>query len=269
MKSRIVPISNVARLQEAGQLLLNRAPNTPGMGLVWGDTGLGKTTACVWYMNQCNAVFVRAMALWTPTTMLKAILRELAIEPRQSSCAEMAMLIVDKLAEGNRPLFIDEADFILDKHRMVETLRDLHDLASVPVILIGMAGIQNKLGNKLRQLTGRMMRWVEFQPATMNDALMLADQLCEVQVAEDLVAMLHASTSGHVRNIIVGLAQIETLARREGLDIVRAKDWPKRASFFFAGKATPTPVSVPEASPMPAPAASTPKVVTLSEREQR
>lgn len=246
MKHRIIPITNVARLQEAGQLLLDRAPNTPGMGLIYGDTGLGKTTAAVWYMNQCNAVLVRALAVWTPQAMLEAILRELSVEPRQWSCAKMAMTIVERLAESNRPLFIDEADYLLDRQRMTETLRDLHDLASVPVILIGMAGIQNKIGLRRRQLAGRLMRWVEFQPATLVDTMMLAEGLCEVKVTEELVDLLHKKTGGHVRHIIVGLSQIESLARREGLNTVSAKHWPSDAPFFIAG-----PDSVPRSNPTP------------------
>lgn len=234
MKHQIIPISNVARLREAGQLLLDRAPNMPGMGLIYGATGLGKSTAATWYMNQCNAVLVRAMANWTPSAMLKAILRELSVDCRETSCSEMTTAIVESLARHNRPLFIDEADFLVKRHRMLETLRDLHDLASVPVVLIGMDGIHNKVAKESPQLAGRLMQWVEFQPATLTDTALLADGLCEVKVFEDLVALLHEKTGGHVRNIIVGLAQIETHARRKGLGIVRARDWPDDKPFFVS-----------------------------------
>ena len=185
-------------------------------------------------MNQCNAVFVRALAVWTPSAMLEA-LRELNVRGRQSSCSRMAMAIVERLAAANRPLFIDEADYLLDRQRMTETLRDLHDMASVPVILIGMAGIQHKIGLRRRQLAGRLMRWVEFQPADLADTVALADGLCDIKVAEDLVARIHEETAGLVRHIVVGLAQIETFARKHGLSTVRAKDWPSDRSLFISG----------------------------------
>lgn len=249
MKHRIVTTTNVARLREAGDLLLNRAPNTPGMGLIYGDTGLGKTTAATWYMNQCNAVLVRALAVWSPQAMLEAILRELNVEPRQWSCAKMAMAIVERLAETNRPLFIDEADYLLDRQRMTETLRDLHDLASVPVILIGMKGIEHKIGIRRRQLSGRLMRWVEFLPADMGDTKLLADGLCEVGISEDLLALLHQKTGGLVRHIVVGLAQIESHARRTGLATVSAKDWPSDRPFFVGGPDEPSRGRAPKAPP--------------------
>lgn len=242
MKHQIIPISNVARLREAGQLLLDRAPNMPGMGLIYGATGVGKSTAATWYMNQCNAVLVRALANWTPSAMLGAILRELSVDCRETSCSAMTDVIIEALARHNRPLFIDEADFLVKRHRMLETLRDLHDLAAVPVVLIGMGGLHNKVAKESPQLAGRLMQWIEFQPATLADTALLADGLCEVKVFEDLVARLHEKTGGLVRNIIVGLAQIESLARHKGLAIVRARDWPEDRPFF---------VSAPESAIQP------------------
>lgn len=240
MKHQIIPISNVARLREAGRLLLDRAPNMPGMGLIYGTTGVGKSTAVTWYMNQCNGVYVRAMANWTPGAMLKAILRELAISGKETSCSDMTETIVEYLARHNRPLFIDEVDFLVSRRRMLDTLRDLHDLASVPVVLIGMGGIHNKVAKESPQLAGRLMQWVEFEPATLADTVLLADGLCEVKIFEDLVALLHEKTGGLVRNIIVGLAQIEAHARRKGLAIVRARDWPEDKPLFISAPPSAT-----------------------------
>src|SRR3990167_8645189 len=142
MKYKICHIKNVARLAEAGDALINRGPRMPGMGLIYGPTGYGKSTASAWFVNQCHGVYVRAVALWSPSSMLETILRELRCEARGNSNARRVDAIIDKLAETGRPLFVDEADYLLDSKRMIETLRDLHDLATVPVILIGMDGIQ-------------------------------------------------------------------------------------------------------------------------------
>lgn len=231
MKSKIIPISNVARLSEAGDALLQRAPGMPGMGLCHGPTGYGKTTAIAWLATRQHGVFVRALATSTPSSLLESICRELAIMRRASNVATVEA-IVEKLAETNRPLFLDEADYIVDQKRLVETLRDIHDLASVPVILIGMAGIQRKITER-QQLSGRIAQWVEFQPATAADARMLASELAEVEVADDLVQQLHQASHGSVRHIVVGLNRIEQFARSRGTARIAANDWPRGADFFL------------------------------------
>jgi DNA transposition AAA+ family ATPase len=231
MRSKIVPVTNVTRLAEAGDALLNRAPGLPGMGLCWGPSGLGKTTATAWLATRQHGVFVRAMATSTPTSLLETICRELNIASR-ARVAQTVEAIVGKLAETGRPLFVDEADYVVQQQRLVDTLRDLHDLSSVPVILIGMQGIDRRISLS-PQLSGRMAQWVEFKPATAVDARSLATQLCEVEVADDLVADLHAKTGGAVRNMVVGLGRIEQLARNRGAKALALADWPRGTDYFL------------------------------------
>jgi DNA transposition AAA+ family ATPase len=114
---------------------------------------------------------------------------------------------------------------------MVETLRDLHYMASVPVVLIGMAGIHRKIQAR-KQVSGRLAEWVEFTPCDLDDARMLADGLCEITVDDDLLAALHKSTKGLARNLTVGLSRIEARGRRLGRDRMGLADWPKGEPFF-------------------------------------
>lgn len=236
MKYQIVPVSNVVRLSEAGNALIERGLGMPGMGLIHGHTGAGKTTAATWFITRCHGVYVRAMATSSPANLLGTILKELDIEPR-GSCAERVETIVAKLAESQRPLFVDEADYLVENKRLVDTLRDIHDLATVPVVLIGMAGIQRKIRGR-EQLAGRIAQSVEFAPASAADALLLARHLCEIDVAEDLVARVHAKASGSMRLLVVGLARVEAWAKARSKKAVALADWPAREDFFMA---TPTP----------------------------
>lgn len=236
MRTKIVPVSNVARLAEAGDALLTRSPGMPGMGLCFGDSGLGKSTAVAWLATRQHGVYVRAMATSTPTSLLDTITRELNIAPR-ARIAQTVEAIVGKLAETGRPLFVDEADYVVGQQRLIDTLRDLHDLSSVPVILIGMAGIDRRISLS-PQLSGRMAQWVQFQPSSTDDARLLAKELCEVGVADDLVAELHARANGSIRNIVVGLAKIEQFARSRGVSKLAMADWPRNADFFL-GAGTP------------------------------
>ena len=42
MKDKIAPVKNVLRLAELGESLKDRGIRTPGIGVVYGETGFGK-----------------------------------------------------------------------------------------------------------------------------------------------------------------------------------------------------------------------------------
>lgn len=243
MRAKIVPVKNIAAMKAAGDALIHRATGMPGMGLIWGPTGYGKTTAVTWFVNQCHGVYVRAVRLWTPKTMLSAIARELDIDCRRMNNAETLEAIIQRLAETGRPLFVDEADYVIDSRRLTDTLRDIHDLSVCPVILVGMHGIEKRIrGNE--QFTGRIAQWVAFGGCDLSDARLLADGLCEVTVADDLLADLHDKASpksgggAEIRRLVVGLAAIEGYAKRRGMAQIAKKDWPGR-DYFIGAPAAP------------------------------
>lgn len=237
MKTRVVPIKNIFAMREAADALLSRSQGMPGMGLIYGPTGYGKTTATTWLVNQVHGVYVRSMALWSPKTMLEAIARELDIDVRRLTLAGMAGSIVQRLAETGRPLFIDEADYLVDSKRLVDTLRDIHDMSTSPVVLIGMSGIDRKLRGH-PQLTGRMAQWVEFSGMDAEDVRMLADGLCDVKLADDCLDELARRATpkeggAEIRRVVVGLGNVEQHARRKGLASVSLADLPKGFDFFL------------------------------------
>lgn len=239
MRTRIIPVENIARLTTAADVLLHRAHGMPGMGLVHGETGYGKTTAVTWLINKVHGVYVRAYAMWTPAAMLSALLIELDRAPR-GGCNQMMRDLIEALNQSGRPVFVDEADYLINSSRMTEALRDLHDVANVPVILIGMGGIAQRLSHR-KQLTGRVLQDVRFEPASLQDARLLADGLCEVKVRDDLLERLHKKASGGVRHLLVGLAQIEQHAKARGLGEVGSADWGRTDHFFTGEAPTPTP----------------------------
>jgi len=235
MKHKTVAVNNIANLMEAGEALLSRSAGMPGMGLLWGETGYGKTTAVTWYINQVNGIYVRAMATWTPSAMLETILDELG-RPAPRRIHYMIREIVASMSQEARVLFVDEADYIIENKKLTETLRDLHDLTGMPVILIGMSGIQRKLRGS-KQLSGRMAQWVEFHKCDIGDAKKLATTLCEVAVSDELLVDLHGKARGSIRLLVVGLGQIEMAAKNRGLSEVTLNDWQQWAMKYFIGDA--------------------------------
>lgn len=235
MKNRLAPVKNVATLQNAFQALKARDAGVPGMGLVHGETGAGKTTAVTWLMNRENAIYVRAAATWTPSAMLGKIMGELGAEALARGSSAMVDHITNAMAIDQRPLFVDEADYLLANLKMLETLRDIHDVSGLPVVLVGMAGIEKRLVHR-QQLSRRISQWVGFKPCDLEDAAILARNVCEVGIAEDLLAYVHAEAKGSMGHMVVGLSRIESLAKGQGWDAITSQQWGNR-KLFLSSKA--------------------------------
>ncbi len=234
MRNRLALVKNVVRLQEAYTALEGRDAGIPGMGLIYGFTGAGKTTSVAWLVNRVRGVYVRALSTWSPTAMLGAIMTELGAAPLGRS-APMVQYITQTLAASGRPLFIDESDYLLGNISMLETLRDIHDVAGVPVLLIGMEGIERRLIHR-QQLARRISHWVEFLPMDLDDARVLADTICEVCVSDDLLHHLHQTASGSMGLMVVGLSRIEALARAQQWHSIDLKGWGNRSYFLSRPK---------------------------------
>jgi DNA transposition AAA+ family ATPase len=231
MKNQMAIVKNVTALREAFTALVNRDHGIPGMSLVHGETGFGKTTAIAWLVNQVRGVYVRALATWTPAAMLGAIMKELGAAPLHNGSAQMVDHIVQKLAQDNRSLFVDEADYILRNPKSVESLRDIHDISGCPVVLIGMKNIDKRIVHR-PQLAGRISHWVNFAPADLDDAQTLTSTVSEIDVAEDLLAELHRQSGGSMRLMVVALARIEALAKANGWKKVDQNKWGDRQLFL-------------------------------------
>ena len=230
MRNKLAPTKNVGALQLAFEALSSRDHGVPGMGLVYGYTGAGKTTSIAWLVGRTGGVYVRANSGWTPTSMLAKIMTELGAAPMQRRAA-MLEYITEKLGQTERPLFVDEADYLLHDGSMLESLRDIHDLTGLPVVLIGMANIEKKLVHR-PQLARRISHWVEFQRSDLADARILAETVCEVELDDELLATLHAEAKGSIGLMTVGLARIESLAKGSGWKKVTAGLWGNRALFL-------------------------------------
>ena len=230
MKRIIAQVKNVSALGAAFNALAERDPGVPGIGLVHGFTGAGKSTAVTLLINRNNGVFVRASAVWTPNTMLAALVHELGGQPGGNN-ARMLGYIIESLNREARPIFVDEADYLLSNIKMLETLRDIHDMTQVPLVLIGMDGIQRRI--TLRpQFSRRITQWVEFKPLDLGDTRTLIDSVCEVTITDDLAGKLHHAAGGSIGLMTVGLARIEAVAKGQGWDKVDAKAWANKQFFL-------------------------------------
>ena len=237
MRNITVPVKNVTKLASQGQALLNAPMRlTHRLGLIWGNTGDGKTTATSWFAVKHCAFYVRAMAAWrTPSALLRACCRELEIPPRRY-IGDMLDDITNTLSREQRPLFIDEADYLVRYPDLRDTIMDLQDMSTVPIILVGMKDIRSEI-KKSEKFDNRFLIDVEFKPLDMNDARMITEQLCEVAVSDDLLADLHKYAKGNTRRITTGLYRIEQVAHQLGVKAMDLAQFREAKGTYFLGVA--------------------------------
>lgn len=233
MRHEMAMTKNVRRFLIAVQSLNDRPPGLEGMGLLWGLPGEGKTTTLTYVVNQLNGVYVRANACWCVSAMLGEIAHELGLE-RKRLKAPMMNDIIKKLMEEPRPIFVDEADYLLRQNDMIDALRDIYDMVpGSAVVLVGMEEMAVKVRSNGR-FARRITQWIEFSGIDLGDARVVADTICEVPVADDLLAHLHGLSRGNIGRMTVGLARIETFGRSAGyLDRpVDLSAWGERELFY-------------------------------------
>jgi DNA transposition AAA+ family ATPase len=221
--------SSVATLQTVTRLLAligrceDRTPGLPGMACFYGPAGFGKTTAAIYAANRLNAVHVEAKSLGGLKMLLEAMVVELGLRP-VGSAGRLFKQVVEELIRTGRPLIIDEADRLL-RDVPIETIRDIHEASGAPVILMGEESLPHKL-TRWPRVHGRMLAWVEAEPATVADVGQLAAiYAAGIEVAPDLRARVADSSRGSLRYISTNLALIREEALRRGVTRMTAADW--------------------------------------------
>jgi len=231
MRTKIVQIQNVKALVNAYEAVGARAIGAPGIVLVHGVAGHGKTSATCWLAVKRNALFLTALPVWTPASMLAKLAEEIGIKPVRGA-ARMFDVLARELTMRPRPIFLDEADCIMDARALVETLRIFHDMTALPLFLIGMGEAKRKIEAR-PQLSRRIMAEVEFRPLTLDDARAMTTELCEVALADELIELVHRQSKGSAGRLCAELSRLETFARRRGLARLAISDLGERERAAF------------------------------------
>jgi len=200
--------------------LQNRQEGIPGMALVYGEPGLGKTKTALWWIAQNDGVFIRTKKLMTGRWLLEEIVAELGEAPMRR-ISDLFRQAQEQLLEHPRTIFVDEADYLSHDARVLETLRDLHDITGSPIVLIGMDQADKKLA-RYKHLYDRFSEIVHFKSLTEQDIRMIADQLCEVALSDDAISYI-AEQANRFRKIVVWLYRAEAIAKANSLKVVSAQ----------------------------------------------
>lgn len=213
MKDRIILTSNMQNFVSTVEALVNKPDRMDRMGLIYGRWGLGKTTALLWYYTNTLCFRVRSMAAWgrSINMMIEDILKAYRVEAKGRLKIDIRELV--RVAKKNmHPLFIDEADRVVRKTILIETIRDIHDLARIPIILIGQENIIDTLQRKdLGQVFSRVSEIAEFRELTVQDIQRIALELCDLECGLKEAQFIRNVTLGDFRLVNAVLQKVENL----------------------------------------------------------
>ncbi|WP_202423934.1 AAA family ATPase [Duganella lactea] len=227
MVNRTARISNLDLVAIAAEKLISRVDGLPGIGVIYGEAGRGKTIACSALANQARGYYVQMRSAWNRKTMLEKILFEMGIKP-MSTIASMLDQICEQIAASRRPLIIDEFDFCLRSDNMVELVRDIYEGSQGTLILVGEEMLPHKL-KKWERFHSRVMAWIPAMPVSVSDAQKLAPIYCpDVEISADLLEHIVQLANGSVRRVCVNLTLIHEQAMISAETSMTLKAWGER-----------------------------------------
>ncbi len=219
MKNKFVNTRNVKSMFALADLLESSEEKTPGLGLYYGDPGLGKTEAaqhlCI---KKPTYIYIRAKTAWTIRWMLNDLLLELN-EQAAGRTERAYERLRDTLLKDRRPIVIDEVDHMLHDSKVIETMRDIYDETGNPFLLIGMQDAERKL-KRFPHLYSRFADVYKAKPISADEIQDIADQLCDYPLEQQSAQLLFERTNGEFRKIMRWLKVLERKAHTNSLKAI-------------------------------------------------
>lgn len=209
MKKTFFPTNNYHALVKSVKALMERDPSLPGLGLVCGQWGRGKTEAIEHFYGESNVYYIEVDPLWNARGLLEGICEEMRIQPEYRTDARSKQ-VCKELRRRGEPLFIDEADRLLKKPLLLDVVRFIHNKTRVPIILVGMERMYGKLQGT-GQFFSRILPAgiVEFQPLSPPEMTLVTSEWCGLDMVPEAADTLCRITEGDFRLVVGYLLDLE------------------------------------------------------------
>ncbi len=231
----IAGITNVGLCMKALNRAIKRTNNLPGITAFYGPSGYGKTFAASFAANQFRAYYVACKSTWTRKFFLESIIKEMGLQPGKT-IPELADQISEHLAITQRPLIIDEVDYLVQK-KAVDLIKDLYEGSQSAILIIGEEQLPQKLRRPEWERThGRVLDWVQAQPVSVVDVSELANIYGrDVNIHTDLLTKIHQMANGSVRRVCVNIDRVVEYCKTQGKGSIDLKSWGNRE--LYTGEA--------------------------------
>ena len=217
MKKVFVKTKNVKQLISMMNRLREREDGVPGMGLIYGEPGLGKTYAITWWAAQNDAILIRSANLMSARWLLEEMVEELGEIP-YNKFSDIFNQVVAQLIKTPRTIIVDETDYLTIDSRAVETLRDIHDKTNVPIVLVGMSNAKSRI-KRFKHLYDRLSEIVQFKPFSKSDIAGIVKELSEIEMTECAIKCICTNVN-RFRQIVKIINKAECYAKANGLNSI-------------------------------------------------
>lgn len=213
-KGVFIETGNVTRFRTALGLAADAGVGRPGMLMVYGEAGRGKTLAARNAHSEDGGYYLRVWEQWTQAAFLQALCFEVSGD-RPHGANRCKTKLVAKLGYDPQPVYVDEADR-LDIRRL-EDLRDIHDETGAPIVLIGEMGLTGKVSARSR-IDDRIPNEyrLRFEPITTQDLNVYALQAAGLKLEPAASAELHRLCLGNFRRAHNLIVSLEQMAKADG-----------------------------------------------------
>lgn len=226
------PVKNLRELGKAFKVLSDPDNVSPTMGLVYGATGFGKSTAILWLIESLrNSKFsglgIELSDSWTQTTLLRELVSGLGLEPHHARY-ENEKMIINQVAQRKVVIFVDEANYLFaDGGKMLNTLHDIWNKTQMPIVLFGRDGIERRITKK-GHIDRRITQRVEFTALDPTDCQVVCDALCEVKIESCLNQAIYDWAKGSIAYVKIAISEVERVAKVNELKAITAEYWGDR-----------------------------------------
>lgn len=214
MQAKFLMTKNVKKFVTLVNNLINRAEGVPGMALVYGEPGLGKSKVALWWSANNDGILITAKKTMSPHWLLEEIVKEVGETPLYKS-SDLFDQVVKALIKYPRVIIVDEVDYLISDKDTVEILRDIHDRTHNPIVLIGMNFADKKL-KRNTHLYDRFSEILHFETFTANDIDMFLKELSEVKFTPKAIDYIH-QTGNRFRQIVKLINKAEEMAATNDL----------------------------------------------------
>jgi chromosomal replication initiation ATPase DnaA len=225
MNKTFVRTNNYNKVTAAVEALVNRDPSLPGLGLIYGKWGYGKTEVVEAFYGMSDTFYIRMLETWNPRRLLEEMGAMAKIGDPIYRLDRLCEQVIKGFKRWGKPLFIDEADYLFNSGaRMLNIIRDVHDMTRVPIILIGMEALHGKL-QKHGQFFSRILpsAIVEFQPVSTPEIIMIAKEWTGLAIGHEAADLLGRYIEGDFRYLVGYLLTLEEACRTNATAAITAK----------------------------------------------
>lgn len=230
MKKVFAKTKNVKNFISLMNNLQNRPLGVPGMSLVYGEPGLGKTNAILWWAARNDSVLISAKHSMTSRWLLEELVYELGETPMYKT-SDLFNQAVRQLAENPRIIIVDEIDYLAGNKQSIESLRDIHDKTGIPVVMVGM-GMADKKLIRYKHLFDRISEILKFNSFDFDDVKMIVEQLSEVKLTDEAVEFIHQKAN-RFRQIVKLISKAEQIAEANNLTEIGIADFGGRINAYI------------------------------------